>query len=344
EERSWRSVGGPDRLAAAAAAACLLLTTAQVAFGQPAPTGAHPRIWLDADTLGNLKRQRAQAPTAAARPIARCADTPPHPSSYRTEDGQGFGWSQIMTTCALAYQIGGNPADAQTALTYLTALLDDYTTLGDGAGGDLVVRHDAGYNMRTFAPYGAVGYDWLHDAPGMTEALRAHARARFAAWTDYYATMGYLRDLPDSNYQAGWLFGATLIAIAEGGEAGATGDALWRLVVDKIFGMDMASGLVPGGALAGGDWAEGWQYGPLSVIEYALAARALEQNGVALPEMDRWAGQLVFRHVYAEVPARTGIYVGGDVDNCEAWIHPNARTLLAVIAGPAGAAARSWAR
>ena len=58
------------------------------------------------------------------------------------------------------------------------AVLDDYQDVGDGLGGDTVVTHDTGYAMRTFAPYSALAYDWLHDAPGVTESLRARSRSR----------------------------------------------------------------------------------------------------------------------------------------------------------------------
>src|SRR4051812_32914711 len=96
--------------------------------------------------------------------------------------------------------------------------------------------------MRTQPPYAALGYDWLHDAPGMTPALLAHARARFKVWTDYYDGEGYLRDIAGANYQAGYVFATTLIAIAQGGEAGADSAALWSTVVETIFGDYLARG------------------------------------------------------------------------------------------------------
>ena len=44
----------------------------------------------------------------------------------------------------------------------------------------------------------------------------------------------------------------------------------------------MAGALASGGVLDGGDWIEGWQYGPLAVAEYALAARAITRQGVTV--------------------------------------------------------------
>ncbi len=50
------------------------------------------------------------------------------------------------------------------------------------------------------------------------------------------------------------------------------------------------------GALVGGDWPEGWQYGQLSVLEYALAARALAEQGVTWPEVSSWVDDITLRY------------------------------------------------
>ena len=79
---------------------------------------------------------------------------------------------------------------------------------------------------------------------------------------------GYHPHDPGSNYQAGYLLAATMIAIAEAGEAEEAGGELWKLVADQMWGKDMAAALSPGSVLEGGDWDEGWQYGPLAVASY----------------------------------------------------------------------------
>src|SRR5262249_6459871 len=143
----------------------------------------------------------------------------------------------------------------------------------------------------------------------------------FKAWVDYYTSQGYLHDVPGANYGAGYVAGKTLIAIAEAGEDGATSDAYWTAVVDDVFGkMLIGKGLAgakdsvgaPAGVLVGGDWAEGWQYGPLSVLEYAFSARALADNGAPQPAMDAWAGDVVLNYMYAQSPARDAFYSDGD--------------------------------
>src|SRR5207344_696027 len=128
---------------------------------------------------------------------------------------------------------------------------------------------------RMLAPYTALAYDWLHDQ--LAPELRARARQRWSSWLTWYREKGYRSRAPGNNYQAGYLISATMIAIAEAGE----GDpALWSWVADELWGKDMAAALASGGILEGGDWAEGWQYGPLSVAEYALAARVASRAGV----------------------------------------------------------------
>jgi hypothetical protein len=84
---------------------------------------------------------------------------------------QGFEFVLTLSGCLASWAATNDADDLETAIKYWNVLLDDYSTVGDGAGGDDVVTHDTGYAMRTFAPYSALAYDWLHDAPSMTEEL-----------------------------------------------------------------------------------------------------------------------------------------------------------------------------
>jgi hypothetical protein len=322
----------------------LALTPTQAWAAQPPPSGAHPRIWLDAATVSGLKAQPGTGKGPVARGAARCTAARTNPNEYATGGWQGFEFVTTLSGCLASWEATGNTDDLATAIKYWNVLLDDYQKVGDGAGGDNVVTHDTGYAMRTFAPYSAIAYDWLHDAPGVTESMRAHARARFDAWVQFYANSGYLRHMPGSNYEAGFAFAATLIAIAEGGEAGAAGESHWQIVRDTIWGTDLAGGLRPGGVLDGGDWAEGWQYGPLSVLEHALAARAMGDNGVPIAGIGPWADSLALRFAHGLTPTTQKTFAAGDTEATTNHLEPTNGALLAVIAGPAGATARSWAR
>lgn len=311
---------------------------------QPAPTEAHPRIWLDASTLAELQAQADVANGPVARGATRCSAAIANPGSYATGGWQGFEFVTTLSGCLLSWIASGNTEHLAGAIKYWGVLLDDYQTVGDGLGGDTVVTHDTGYAMRTFAPFSALAYDWLHDAPGVTEELRARARARFDAWVSYYSTSGYLRNMPGANYQAGYVFAATLIAIAEAGEAGATGDTHWATVRDTIWAGDMVPALAEGGVLAGGDWPEGWQYGPLSVLEYSLAARAMNDAGATIPGIDTWASALPLRFAHSLTPVTHMTYAGGDADNTTPHRAPANGALLAAIVGPANAQSKSLAR
>ncbi|HEX7670109.1 MAG TPA: hypothetical protein VF395_11020, partial [Polyangiaceae bacterium] len=329
---------------AALALPLLAMAFANDVAAQPAPAGAHPRIWLDASTVAGLKAQSPLGNGPVARGAARCSAARTNPAEYSMGGWQGFEFVTTLSGCLVSWKASGNTDDLATALKYWNVLLDDYQTVGDGAGGDTVVTHDTGYAMRTFAPYSAIAYDWLHDAPGVTEGLRAHARARFDAWVSFYSGSGYLRHMSGSNYEAGYAFASTLIAIAEGGEAGAAGDSHWATVRDTIWGTDLASGLRPGGVLDGGDWPEGWQYGPLSVLEHALAARAMQDNGATVAGIGPWADSLVVQFAHGLTPVSKKTFAAGDNESTTANLQPMNGALLAAIAGPSSAESQAWAR
>jgi hypothetical protein len=210
------------------------------------------------------------------------------------------------------------------------------------------VRRDTGYAIRFVGPHAALAYDWLHDAPGVDEPLRKQSRACFAAWIDWYTKEGYLRTQVGANYHAGYVFAKTLVAIALGGEAGATGDRYWRETADDIFGAQLVDdGLARkpgvGGVLLGGDWAEGWQYGQLSVIEYAFTARLMEQHGVRLPGLRAWTDDLPVRFMHGLLPARDGMYVGGDTETEGPYLPVGKGALVATLVGPGSDRPAAWA-
>jgi hypothetical protein len=335
----------------------------------PAPAGPHPRIALDAATLAALTSRAKTPGTAIHDAIVACekaATNPGSPSGY-----QGDAWAFGASACALAYQVTRAPAHAARGLALLRALLEDVGQIGDGKAcvegsaperAIAAIRRDTGYAIRFIGPHAALAYDWLHDAPGMTEALRQQSRDCFRAWIDWYSTGGYLRGQPGANYHAGFVLAKTLAAIATSGEgrAGASardddpGARQWREVIDEIFANQIVANGLAGdtggfpqgghhGVLVGGDWPEGWQYGPLSVIEYALAARALEQRGVSFPEVRAWTDDLVLRFLHGLTPAGDQSYIGGDVENEGPTIEANAGPLVATLLGPSGPRAAGWA-
>ncbi len=313
--------------------------TSVAAAAPPEPSGPHPRMLLTPALRAAWKAQAGSGPVAHA--IRLCTDR-----ASRDPDGalyMGAEWSKMLQACLVAWAATDSAEHAATAIRYFTALLDDLEKIGDGKGGDQAAIRDSGYAIRNLGPYTALAYDWLHAQPAMTPALRQRARQRWAAWLASYKEKGYHPRDPGTNYQAGYLTAATLIAVAQGGEAGEAGLALWRLVADELWGKDMAAALATDGVLDGGDWNEGWQYGPLAVAEYALAARVARAAGIPVEGVPAWLASLLRRHVHALSPSDR-MWVGGDFDSERAYTSASVLTLDAVALGDARPEDKQWAR
>jgi hypothetical protein len=355
-----------------AALACALVTSGAAA-APPTPSGAHPRLFLGGANLALAKANAARNGTAAKAIVARCQETIDSPQSYTDRGGaDGDNWPGAAVSCAFAYLVTDNAQYATQSIKYWKAALNSDQTITDSDGCTagvstdwrswngsppappiiITVTHDTGYPMRWYAPYIALTYDWMHDAPGVDDALLAQTRTCLAAWVDFYTDRGYHNDEAGANYNAGFVAGKAMAAVALGADAGADGDRLWAETVNGVFGdLLIGNGLagrtsalgMPAGVLVGGDWGEGWQYGPLSVLEYAAAARVVEENGAPLPEMDEWTNSLIVRYIHGTVPGLDGQYVGGDFDSGEVYQSPAMNELDAVLIGPSSDKAAAWA-
>ena len=351
----------------------LLASWSRVAVAAPAvPSGAHPRLFMSADQVTRYAANAGMKGTAAAQLVAACQATIDKPSDYTLRGGSdGDTWPAAAVSCAFAYQITQTAKYLTQATMYFRAALEDDQKLGDKAGctsgvstnwqswdGNgaappiiVTVTHDTDYPMRWYGPNVALAYDWLSADKGVDSGLLSQARTCLTAWSDFYTKQGYHHDQAGANYNAGFVIGKALTAIAIGNDGGADGH-LWNEIVADQFqsllvgeGLKGADGKIgePAGAMVGGDWAEGWQYGPLSVLEYAVATRALEENGVTLPELDAWTNSLVTRYIHGTVPALDGQWVGGDFDDEQVYQSPAVNELDAVLAGPSSDEAASYA-
>jgi hypothetical protein len=368
--RSRSPFGGPVASSLALAIAVAAAPSDAVA-AQPAPSGAHPRLYMAPSNVAAYAKNISVKGTAAERMKFLCDDSISTPNDYRTRGGSdGENWPGTAVRCAFAYKVTGDAKYLTQALKYWHAALDDDQTLGDklgcvanvdtnwskydgtGLGPPvlLTVTHDTGYPIRWYGPFLALTYDWLYASPGVDDGLRKQTRTCLTSWVDYYTKLGYLRDEPGGNYNAGYVIAKVLSGAAIGTDGGSDGH-LWSeaqsLLSDLIVGKGLAgvSGAVgtPAGALAGGDWAEGWQYGSLSVLELAMASRVLEDNGVALPEMRAWANSLATRLQYATVPRLDGSWVGADFDDAtNVYFPPNARVPDAVLVAASADSSAAW--
>src|SRR5262249_35122602 len=158
--------------------------------------------------------------------------------------------------------------------------------------------------------------------------LLDRAKTLFKTWVEWYETDGYLKDVPGSNYHAGYLFAKTMIAIAASGEDDGSAAKYWGDVVDNMFAKELvARGF--NGSLAGGDGRGGWEAGPLGTIESALPARALEEQGVPVPEPHTGASATVLHYVHALTPDKRGFLAGGDGGTGSVNATPSPEPLLA---------------
>lgn len=269
-------------------------------------TGATPyRILLNRDALERLKTSaRLRTPAFVyAQTRADEALSKPLESGY-----QGFEWADAVASTALLWHATGDDRYAAAALRYLNALLDDRLAVGDGKGGADVVSHDSGYGMRTFGAYSALGYDWLRDAPGMSDALRRRVRERLGQWIAWYQKDGYLRDRPTANYYWGYLTALSFGGMAVAGDDHVADDWL------KAARSELSTKVLPAfrDDLRGGGWPEGWQYGEYTTLEIALVARAFRDSfGIDVAGKLPWLAQTVTHHVHALLPDEKSVYDGG---------------------------------
>src|SRR5687767_1304244 len=144
----------------------------------PEPTGPHPRMLLDKDLRAQWKAMAKLDAGPVVGAIRLCADA----RQSRDHDRalyQGSEWAKVLQACLVAWAATDSKEDAQTALRFFTALIDDLDRVGDGRGGDAAAQRDSGYAIRNLGPYTAIAYDWLHDI--MPPELKQRARQRFKA-------------------------------------------------------------------------------------------------------------------------------------------------------------------
>ncbi|HXU02016.1 MAG TPA: MYXO-CTERM sorting domain-containing protein [Polyangia bacterium] len=355
---------------------CVLFAAAPArAADPPVPSGGHPRLFMTSANMAAFTAKAGMSGTRSAAMIAHCQEAIDHPNFYAPRGGADADtWPGAALSCGFAYLVTGQSKYLAPALMYWKAALNDDQNIGDGLActqaastttawktwnGNAptppilaTITHDTGYPIRWYGPDIALVYDWLYSAPGVDDALRAQTRNCLTAWVDYYTKSGYHRDEPASNYNAGYVAAKALAAIAIGNDGGADGH-LWTEALHEVFGTTLVGdGLsgstgsfgMPAGPMVGGDWPEGWQYGPLSVAEYAGAARALEEAGASQPEMDAWVNSLAVRYAHGTVPSFDGIYTGnGDYDSMLPVGPPNGSILDAVLIGPSSDQAAGWA-
>lgn len=283
----------------------------------------HPRLILDGPNLAALKEAARKKTPAWQRALEKC-------EAYEsTDEGPGyeaFNWADGAAVLALCWRATGDKKWAAAGVKYLRALVEDQEAIGDRKGSDATIRHDSGYPMRTRGVVGALGYDWLYDAPQMTDAIRQTIARRLDAWIRWYRRAGYQREQPISNYFVGYLTATAMAALGVDGPQAAEQQ---RILREELLGKRVLPAY--GTTLAGGDWPEGWQYGELSAANVALTVAAYRTaTGEDLAPRLPWLREVVTHHVHALVPGSSAIYDNGDWGERPTRPGPVAMTVLPI--------------
>ena len=268
----------------------------------------HPRILFTPEA-----QKRLRAAVAARTPMwrklkSRCdvyANEGDKSSGYL-----GLQWGEAIGTLSTCYHATGDKRYGEKAMRYLRALLEDRNKVGDGEGGDKVVRANSGYPIRAYGVYVALAFDWLHDFPGMAE-LRPKIIERLDAWLGWYHEDGYLNDSPYSNYFWGYFTALAIAGLATDGEAEEA--AVWQERTQSL----LEGKIVPGffARLRGGEWAEGWRYGQLVTMEAALVVDAFRTaTGADYSKRLPWLAEIVDAYLHRMRPDRQSVYGNGTQD------------------------------
>jgi hypothetical protein len=241
---------------------------------------AHPRIWLTPARLANIRARDPVSDPAAARFFSHqdgvdyfldaLAQNPAVLSASFAN--AVYDPESYIPALALCYQLarGSNATRASLCASATKTLslhiAQDYDT------GVRSYARDSGYDIRFGLLELMLAYDWIYDE--LSDSDRGLLLRVANAWVDWYAQNGYSRSLPYENYYAGWLQGLALTAVATAHENPHAG-RLFALL-DERLRWEVP---VLNQRLCGGDWPEGWNYGPLSVQEMALVAVLLRDIG-----------------------------------------------------------------
>ncbi len=237
----------------------------------------HPRVYLTAARLAAIRARSATDPArtryeaAVARFLAALAEFPDVNSPQfadRIYDPESY-----IPLLALTYQLtkASDPATASkvagAAHTLAMGIANAYDT------GQRDFGRDTGYDIRFGLRNLMLAYDWMYDQ--FTPSERTLIVKVATNWIDWYhTTPGYAESWPVENYYAGYIQGIALTGVVTAGDNTAA-DRILTLLRTKL------TNEVPimNQRLAGGDWAEGWNYGWYSVTEFALVNQLMRDLG-----------------------------------------------------------------
>ncbi len=174
-----------------------------------------------------------------------------------------------------------NPARAASCANAAKTMVQRIAT--EYSNGTRLYSRDSGYDIRFELMYLMVAYDWLNDQFSVADKSLMVTVAN--NWLDWYAANGYARTHPVENYYAGYLQGRILSVLATAGD-----NAQAQRQLDELHRMLAQEVPIISQRICGGDWSEGWNYGPYTFIEFTLANQALLEAG------ENWDAAFDFVH------------------------------------------------
>ena len=260
----------------------------------------HPRIYLTAARLATIE---ARPPADIARQRYERAlnlftnALAEFPDVLSTAFGDAiYDPESYIPHLALTYHLRKSTDPATAALvagaahTLVTNLALAYDT------GRRDFGRDTGYDIRFGLRNLMLAYDWMYEQFSAPErVLIVRVATNWVNW--YHTNSGYAESRPVENYYAGYLQGIALTTFATAGDTPNT-DNLFTLLRTKL-GREVP---IMNQKLAGGDWAEGWNYGPYSVAEFSLVNTLLRDAGEDWsPDFD-WLQSLPRSLLYMTAP------------------------------------------
>jgi hypothetical protein len=247
---------------------------------------------------------------------------------------EGEDWAYKGLDLALCWRLNpGRLELARAAAKYMNALVDDYESIGDRRGGLRAVKGNDGYSIRNRAFLASMIFDWLYDSGEIDADVKKKIINHVYESLKWYRKEGYKRDDAISNHYMGHFGTAAAGGIAfdgedpRGGEMRNLARTMWKTEVIPAFAK-----------LAGGDFAEGWQYartvGASIAIYVEAESRAPAGNPKIADELP-WLRESVAFQTHALLP--DGIHCQDNAD----WSRKPARQpsmfpMLTSVALPKG--------
>lgn len=280
---------------------CLCATNSLAAIN-----AQHPRIWLGGSALARMQAD-VTANTTEWQALKTFCDSNLHSTTgvYLPASYNDLGWYKAALSYGLCFQATGNQVYGNEGVVYLQALVDDDVVVGDAGATAASIVRDSGYVARSRGTGVAVGRDWLAGASTLDAAMVLKVTTRMGEWMNYLSANPNLtngEENPFDNYYAGFFTMAYTAGVGLHGDDGY--DAGWLTKAETMWSGSVLPAI--SGGLAGGDWYEGWNYGPWAAMEYVGYPVALASGtDTANPWSNvTWHEELFNSHTHMLHPSR----------------------------------------